>query len=99
MSNDNQISTDEVRRIAKLARLTVTDGEAAALTKDTAEILAYVDKLNELDVSAVEATSHAIELQIQAREDVVFPGLGAELSLANAPERISDGFGVPKIIE
>ncbi len=89
----------EVRRIASLARLDLGDDELPALAQDLAAILSYVDKLKELDTSDVEPTTHAVELATRLRDDVVGPGLPVELGLANAPERIGDGFGVPKIIE
>ena len=99
MSDRRAIDTDEVRRIARLARLTVTDSEAEGLTRDLAEILAYVDKLAAVDVSGVRATAHALDLATRLRDDAVAPGPGADLGLENAPERIGDGFGVPKIID
>ena len=99
MSDRKAIDTDEVRRIARLARLTVDDDAARALSRDLAEILAYVDKLEAVDVSAVRATAHALELATRFRDDAVAIGLGAEAGIQNAPERIADGFGVPKIID
>lgn len=99
MPNDEPISRDEALRVARLARLTVTDAEAEALTRDLAKILAYVHKLDELDVRDVEATSHAVELPTKLRPDEAAPGLSLEKAMQNAPERLGDGFGVPKIIE
>ncbi len=62
-------------------------------------ILAYVDSLAGLDLEAVAPTAHAVALPTLLREDVVQPGLALEAALRNAPERLGDGFGVPKIID
>jgi aspartyl-tRNA(Asn)/glutamyl-tRNA(Gln) amidotransferase subunit C len=99
MSEGEAIDTDEVRRIARLARLTVNDAEAERLRRDLAEILAYVAKLESVDVSGVTATSHPLDLTTRFRDDAVVSGLGVEAGLQNAPERIAEGFGVPKIID
>jgi aspartyl-tRNA(Asn)/glutamyl-tRNA(Gln) amidotransferase subunit C len=95
----NTIDRAEVLRIAKLARLILTDAEVDALATDLGSILAYVQKLKELDVSEVLPTSHAIELPTKWRADKPVPGLTHERALANAPEPLAGGFGVPKIIE
>ncbi|MBI3180301.1 MAG: Asp-tRNA(Asn)/Glu-tRNA(Gln) amidotransferase subunit GatC [Deltaproteobacteria bacterium] len=89
----------EVERIAHLARLALAEHELPGLARDLAAILTYVDKLKELDTTGVEPTTHAVELATKFRDDVVQAGLPVELGLGNAPERIGDGFGVPKIIE
>ncbi|MBI5511249.1 MAG: Asp-tRNA(Asn)/Glu-tRNA(Gln) amidotransferase subunit GatC [Deltaproteobacteria bacterium] len=89
----------EVLRIAALARLVLSDAEAEAMTPELAEILAHVAKLEEVDVTGVEATAHAVGFATPLRDDVSRPGLDLERALANAPERIGDGFGVPKILE
>lgn len=93
------IDRKTILHVAKLARLTVTDAEADTLTKDMQSILGYVEKLNELDVSNVKATSHAVHLGTLLRPDDERPNLPLEKAMKNAPERIGDGFGVPKIIE
>jgi aspartyl-tRNA(Asn)/glutamyl-tRNA(Gln) amidotransferase subunit C len=99
MSAAEPIDLQEVRRVAKLARLTLTDAEAERLTGDMAKILTYVKKLDECDTTNVVATSHAVPLPVKLRQDDVASGLPIDKVFANAPERIGDGFGVPKIIE
>ncbi|MBT6176501.1 MAG: Asp-tRNA(Asn)/Glu-tRNA(Gln) amidotransferase subunit GatC [Deltaproteobacteria bacterium] len=94
-----RIDAEEVMRIATLARLELEENEVEMLTRDLASILSYVDKLDELDTEGVEATTHAVELSTTLREDKLQPGLDVELGLRQAPERLGDGFGVPKIIE
>ena len=93
------IGQEEVLRIAKLARLELEDGEVEGLARDLGSILTYVHKLDELDTEGVEATTHAVELKTALREDKMKPALDVELGLRQAPERLGDGFGVPKIIE
>ena len=94
-----RIDADQVRYVAALARLSLTDAEVDSMTADLASILGYVRKLAELDTEGVQPTTHAVDLPTQYREDQVEPGLPAEVGLRGAPERIGDGFGVPKIIE
>ena len=93
------IGEEEVLRIAKLARLELKESEVEGLARDLGSILNYVHKLDELDTDGVEATTHAVELKTALREDKMEPGLDVELGLRQAPERLGDGFGVPKIIE
>ena len=93
------IGQEEVLRIAKLARLELEESEVEGLARDLGSILNYVHKLDELDTDGVEATTHAVELKTALREDKMEPGLDVELGLRQAPERLGDGFGVPKIIE
>ena len=93
------IAPEEVLRIAKLARLELEESEVAGLARDLGSILNYVHKLDELDTEGVEATTHAVELKTALRKDEMMPGLDVELGLRQAPERLGDGFGVPKIIE
>ena len=93
------IDAREVRRMAALARLTVDDAEVVSLTRDLAEMLTYVDKLKELEVDQVRPTTHAVDLPTRLRDDDVVPGLSVADGMRNAPERIADSFGVPKIIE
>lgn len=100
MTNDGkQLLREEVRGIAKLARLALSDAEADALSCELASILTYVEKLSALDVSNVPATTHAVELETLLRADEPVPSLPTDLALRDAPERLGDGFGVPKIIE
>ena len=93
------IGQEEVLRIAKLARLELEESEVEGLARDLGSILNYVHKLDELNTDGVEATTHAVELKTALREDKMEPSLDVELGLRQAPERLGDGFGVPKIIE
>lgn len=93
------ISETQVRRVATLARLHLTDEETAALAADLSRILQYVDKLAGLDTSAVEPTSHVVLNPAAWREDVVTSGDDPEAAVANAPRREGHYFAVPRILE
>jgi aspartyl-tRNA(Asn)/glutamyl-tRNA(Gln) amidotransferase subunit C len=93
-----QITIEQVRHVAKLARLEMPEAELARFTQQLESILEYVAKLAQLDVSGVEPTSHALPLSNVLRDDVVEPPLPLELTLRNAPEADGPFFSVPKII-
>jgi len=96
------ITQDQVRRVATLARLRLGDDETRTLTEDLGRILAYVDKLAELDTSAVEPTSHVVAVEAPYREDEIPARDGeaaAEAAVANAPRKDGHFFAVPPIIE
>ncbi|OGP60147.1 MAG: asparaginyl/glutamyl-tRNA amidotransferase subunit C [Deltaproteobacteria bacterium RBG_13_61_14] len=94
-----KITRKEVEYVAHLARLELTPEEAEEFTGQLGQILEYFDKLNELDTSAIEPTSHAIPVVNAFREDVVKPSDDQETALKNAPAREDGFFRVPKIIE
>ncbi|MDP8244144.1 MAG: Asp-tRNA(Asn)/Glu-tRNA(Gln) amidotransferase subunit GatC [Candidatus Hinthialibacter antarcticus] len=93
------ISSDELKHIALLSRLELTDDEAELYTQHIGEVLDYVEKLNELDVTGVEATSHAVPMQNIMRDDVIEPGLEIDESLKNAAEKEERYFRVPRVTE
>ena len=94
-----KITREQVQHVAKLARLSLSDDEVATFTGQMADILAYVEKLNELDTDGIVPTSHAVPMENAFRDDTVRPSIGADAALANAPDRIADFFRVPKVIE
>jgi aspartyl-tRNA(Asn)/glutamyl-tRNA(Gln) amidotransferase subunit C len=94
------LSTEEVRRIAALARLRLSPEEETRLAGELSAILDYVRQLEELDVSGVEPMTHALASgETPFREDAVVPGLSPDEALANAPARAGNCFQVPRIIE
>ncbi len=93
------ISEAEVRKVAKLARLELSDAEVAEFTGQLSAILEYVEKMNELDTDGVEPLAHCLPISNVWREDDVSESLGTEAALANAPERDGAFFKVPRILE
>ncbi|MDP7038632.1 MAG: Asp-tRNA(Asn)/Glu-tRNA(Gln) amidotransferase subunit GatC [Myxococcota bacterium] len=99
MSNEPKIDLDEVQRIATLARLKLAPREAKEIATNLGDILKYMGQLNEVDTRGINPTSHAIALPTKYRADVASTGMPTTKVLRGAPERIGDGFGVPKIVE
>ena len=94
-----KLTSDEVRRVALLARLRLTPEKETELTGHLEDILGYMDKLNELDTAQVKPFSHALDGVNVLREDRVTNRPNADALLANAPDRDATFFKVPKIIE
>ena len=94
-----KITRNEVEYVAGLARLSLQENEIDALTSDMDAILAYVEKLNELETNGIIPTAHAVPVENAFREDEVRPSLGTAKALQNAPENENDCFRVPKVIE
>lgn len=93
------ITREEVQHVARLSRLHLTDEELERMRQQLDAILAYIDKLRELDVEGVEPTAHAVPLVNVMRDDELTPSLSQEAALANAPDRAGEFFRVPRIIE
>lgn len=94
------LSREEVRRIARLARLELAPEEETTFAGQLTAILDYVKQLEELDLSQVEPMTHALaEEAAELRPDQVTEGLTPEKALANAPARQGTCFKVPRIIE
>lgn len=85
--------------VAHLARMHLSEEEIACFQPQLEQVVEYVAKLQELDVSDIEPTSHAQPLTNVLREDGVREGLTNEQAMANAPESIEGQFLVPKIVE
>ncbi len=92
-------STIDVRYVAHLARLNLTEAEEQKFGAQLGQILGYIEKLNELDVSQVEPTAHAVPLINITRPDEIRPSLSNEEALRNAPASANGLFIVPKIVE
>ena len=88
-----------VKRVAHLARISVSDEEAEALRGELNAILGLVEQLNEVDVSGVEPMTSVLPMAMKKRADVVTDGGKADDILANAPAREDDYFLVPKVVE
>lgn len=88
----------DIEYVANLARIRLTESEKERFSRDLADILAYMEKLNQLDTKATQPTSHVLPLQNVFREDEVSPSLPQGEVLANAPYEEDGLFKVPKII-
>ncbi len=88
-----------VRRIAKLARIAVTDEEARSFEGELSTILDWVEQLDEVDVSGVAAMTSVVHMEMKKREDEVSDGGYPEKVVANAPARENNFFLVPKVVE
>ena len=95
-----KISEDEVRYVADLANLRLTGEELSRMVRDLDEILTHIDKLSELDTTDVEPMAQVLADQHDAlRADREQAPLGTEAALANAPQKGSGHFKVPRVIE
>ncbi len=92
------IKIEDVEKVASLAKLEFPFEEKQKLAKELDQIVAYVERLNELDTKAVEPTSHIIDLKNIFREDKVQNWFEQEQALANAPQKKQGYFSVPKVI-
>jgi aspartyl-tRNA(Asn)/glutamyl-tRNA(Gln) amidotransferase subunit C len=94
----SQISRDDVAHLARLARLTLTDGELDSFAGQLDAILAHVSAIQAVDVTGVEATDNPLKDVNVTRPDVVVPSLTQEEALAAAPKAVDGRFAVPRIL-
>ena len=94
-----QVDEATVRRIARLARIKVTDAEAESLQAELTGILDWVEQLDEVDTSGVEPMTRVVPIALKQREDVVDDGDLADAVTSNAPVREDHFFVVPKVVE
>ena len=93
-----KISLSDVRKVAKLARLEITDDQVQAYKDQLEAILDYVDQLKEIDTKNISPTTRAVEVVNAMREDSVEVNYSREEILNQAPLREGDFFRVPKIL-
>jgi aspartyl-tRNA(Asn)/glutamyl-tRNA(Gln) amidotransferase subunit C len=89
----------DVKYVAHLARLQLSPQEEQKFGAQLADVLGYIEKLKEVDVTGVEPTAHAFPLVNVARPDEVRPSMSHEDALRNAPAQANGLFMVPKIVE
>jgi len=94
-----KIDRDVVLHVAKLASLSLSDGEVDRFAAELERIVAHVEQLDALDTRDVPATAHVQLESAPWREDVVRPGLSREAALSQAPRVESGGFAVPPFVE
>ena len=89
----------DVGYVARLARINLNEEEANTFQKQLDDVLKYVEKLRQADVSHVEAAAHALPIFNVFREDAAGEWFTAEEALSNAPRKTNDLFIVPKVVE
>ena len=93
------VSTEQVRHIAKLARIAMSDEEIERLAPELNNILGWVEQLGEVNTDGVEPLTAVIDQKLRLRDDIVNDGDIRDQILANAPEAQHGFFAVPKVIE
>lgn len=93
------VDTATVKRVARLARIAVSEEDAARVTGELNTILGFVEQLNEVDVSGVEPMTSVIPMEMRKRQDAVTDGGKADDIVANAPATDENFFLVPKVVE
>ena len=94
-----KLTEEQVRHIAKLARLKCSDDEINEFTGQLGAILEYIAQLEEVDTENVEPLAHCLPIHNVFRKDEVRPSLSNEEALANAPQRDGEFFVVPKVLD
>lgn len=95
----SRISTEQVKYVANLARLAITEEEAETFTKQLDAMISFAEQLNELNTDNVEPTSHVLDMKNIMREDIAQVGLSQSDVLKNAPDHQDGQVKVPSIIE
>lgn len=93
------ISKEQVEHVAELARLNLTEEETEMYTTQLNDILAFFEKIKDVDTANVEPTSHVLELNNVMREDENRPSLKRETALKNAPDHDGEYFRVPAVMD
>jgi aspartyl-tRNA(Asn)/glutamyl-tRNA(Gln) amidotransferase subunit C len=93
------VSTQQVRHIAKLARIAMSDDEIERLAPELNNILGWIEQLGEVNTDGVEPLTAVIDQKLRLRDDVVTDGNIRDEVLANAPDAQHGFFAVPKVIE
>ncbi|OIJ14149.1 asparaginyl/glutamyl-tRNA amidotransferase subunit C [Anaerobacillus arseniciselenatis] len=94
-----RITKDQVKHVAHLARLSVSEEEVEQFTEQLDAIIGFAEQLNELDTEGIEPTTHVLDVKNVLRDDVVKQSLKREDALKNAPEEQDGQVKVPSILE
>lgn len=93
------LTLDQVKKVATLARLELSDADLATMADQLNKILGYVDQLAAVNTDGVEPMAHPLPVQNVFRDDVPVPSLPVDAALQNAPTRLADFFGVPAVFD
>ncbi len=93
------LSPDQVRWVAHLARLELSDSELDRMTRQLSKILDYVNQLQQVNTDGVEPLAHPLPIHNVFRDDEPESSLPTDAALANAPDRRGDFYGVPAVME
>ncbi|OGQ99250.1 MAG: asparaginyl/glutamyl-tRNA amidotransferase subunit C [Deltaproteobacteria bacterium RIFOXYD12_FULL_55_16] len=93
-----KITPEEVRHVARLARLSLSEAEVEKTTLQLDDILSYVEKLGELDTTGVLPMTHALDIRNAFRADETSASLPQREALANGPAHNGEAFTVPRVI-
>ncbi|MBN1192856.1 MAG: Asp-tRNA(Asn)/Glu-tRNA(Gln) amidotransferase subunit GatC [Coriobacteriia bacterium] len=91
------ITESDVRHVAMLARLALTEEQVTTLTAELGAVLDHIDELQRLDLAGVQPTAHPLDITNSTRPDAVKPGLSREMALKNAPDTDGSAFLIPTI--
>jgi aspartyl-tRNA(Asn)/glutamyl-tRNA(Gln) amidotransferase subunit C len=96
---DKKIDKSQVKKVAKLARLELSEAEIEEFAGQLNAIIDYVERMNKLNTEGVEPMAHCLPVNNVFRDDIIKESLGTEKTLANAPQSDGPFFKVPKILE
>jgi len=96
---DKKIDKSQVKKVAKLARLDLSEAEVEEFAGQLSTIIGYVERMNKLNTEGIEPLAHCLPISNVFREDIVKESLGTGKTLENAPQRDGAFFKVPKILE
>ena len=94
-----KISNEEVKHIARLAKLSLSEEEIEKYSKDLGDIATFIEALNEVDISGVEPTAHVVDKKNVFRKDEMKDSFNREEILKNAPSKEAGCISVPKVVE
>ena len=93
------IDKNQVKKVAKLSRISLDDNKLESLSKDLVSILNFVEQLNKLDTNAIKPLTSIIDKSLDTRDDTVSDGQIKDQILKNSPEKNEDFFIVPKVVD
>ena len=93
------IDKNQVKKVAKLSRISLDDNKLESLSKDLASILNFVEQLNELDTKKIEPLNSIVDKTLEPRSDKINDGKIKDEILKNSPDKNEDFFIVPKVVE